>query len=66
VANWLDHAVASTAELDYTTALAWFGLRFAIAEGKQQQTTWQLLFDTAASQEYLARLQLWAFDKDVA
>jgi predicted metalloprotease with PDZ domain len=66
VANWLDHAVASTAELDYTPALAWFGLRFAIAEGEQQQTTWQLLIDAAAGQEHLARLHMWAFDKDVA
>jgi hypothetical protein len=60
------HAVASTAELDYTTALAWFGLQFAIAEGEQRQTTWQLLIDTAASQEHLAHLHTWAFDKDAA
>jgi predicted metalloprotease with PDZ domain len=62
VAAWLDAAVASTAELDYAPALAWFGLRFAPAEGERAEAAWQLQRDETASQEHSSRLQAWATD----
>ena len=37
--DWLRKAVATTEELDYTEALDWFGLRFAVVDGKK---TWRL------------------------
>lgn len=61
VANWLETAVASVAELDYTIALAWFGLRFAQTDG--QQPNWQLEIDPAARQEQIDRLQTWVIGR---
>jgi predicted metalloprotease with PDZ domain len=61
VASWLERAVASTTELDYAAALDWFGLQFAIAE-REQQPTWQLQINAAASREQLACLCAWVFD----
>lgn len=57
VAEWLDLAVASTAELDYAPALGWFGLRFAAPE--PGQPSWQLMLEEAASREQRERLRAW-------
>jgi predicted metalloprotease with PDZ domain len=59
IAAWLDAAVASTAELDYAPALAWFGLRFAPANGERAEAAWRLQVDETASQEH-SRRQAWA------
>ena len=56
VAIWINQAVASTAELDYTAAVAWYGLQFAPAHGEQAGPTWQLQINETASQERLRSL----------
>jgi predicted metalloprotease with PDZ domain len=61
-ATWLEAAVASTAELDYTPALAWFGLRFAPADSERAEAAWRLQGDETASQEHRSRLHAWATD----
>jgi hypothetical protein len=60
VANWLDRAVASLEELDYTVALSWFGLRFMFPAGEPQQSPWQLQIDPTAGQQQIDRFHAWA------
>ena len=62
VAVCLEATVASTAELDYAPALAWFGLQFAPANGECAGAAWQLQGDETASHEHRRRLHAWAAD----
>lgn len=55
--SWLEQATASTNELDYAPALAWFGLCFAVDEA---QPTWRIDIDQAAGEEQQRRLASWA------
>jgi len=63
VAVWLEAAIASTAELDYAPALAWFGLRFAPADSECAEAAWRLQEDETASHEHRRRLRAWAADE---
>lgn len=51
--KWL----ATTEELDYAEALAWFGLRFAPGEGDQK--TWRLESHPDATESQKKRMQSW-------
>lgn len=59
VAAWLDSAVASTGELDYAPALAWFGLRFVEPDGAEPVNDWQLEFDEVSDEAVLRQRQAW-------
>jgi len=54
--EWLRKAVATTEELDYTEALDWFGLRFAVVDGKK---TWRLEIREDATQAQRDQLKAW-------
>ncbi|MGE0455838.1 MAG: M61 family metallopeptidase [Vicinamibacteria bacterium] len=54
---WLGRATASTEELDYEEALAWFGLRFAAATDPAEEWTLTVLED--ATPDQARRLEAW-------
>lgn len=56
LSSWFRQAVASTEELDYTEALAWFGLRFAPADGTVR---FRIEGRPDAGEEEKARLRAW-------
>ena len=56
--DWFKRAIASTEELNYESALAWFGLRFMTNRaGTPQETSWLLTRREDATTEQRARLR---------
>jgi predicted metalloprotease with PDZ domain len=60
--GWFARAIASTAELDYAEALAWFGLRFAAANSAEPSTGWILEVSDEADQRHAQRRRAWQAD----
>jgi predicted metalloprotease with PDZ domain len=60
--GWFARAIASTAELDYAEALAWFGLRFAAANSPEATMAWILEVQNESDQRHAQRRRAWYTD----